>query len=291
MKRIYSFFCMLLAMASLIWLVLRFPVDSPALQPFPIILPPPAMARPVDELVIFYSGDGGWSGGDGWGSLEQNVSRQLNERGYGVLGISTLAYFWREQPVASSAAELDDLITAYRKEWRTPHVWLIGFSFGANVLPSLVNQLKPEHRASITQLSLLEPTQDVFFEVELEDYMTVGWLNRISQTLRHMRQPVSHHDPLPALRQLQGQMPITCFYSTGETPGACIQPSLPAWITKVESHGGHYFNGDFDTLVRQLIEQHSAVHDGPSARRATTAPAPRSPSPAPPPTPRHTPGR
>lgn len=257
MKRGYLFFYFLLLAACLIGLALRYPADSPALQPFPIILPPPSATASMDEFVIFYSGDGGWA------PLEQNVSRNLNQRGYSVLGISTLAYFWREQPVADSAAQLDDLITVYRKEWNTPRVWLIGFSLGANVLPSLINQLRPENRARISQLTLLEPTQDVFFEVELENYMTVGWLNRITQAYRHVRQPVTHHDPFPALDQLKGRLPVTCFHTTENIHGLCSQPLFPSWISTAESNGSHYFNGDFDGLTRRLIEQHSTAHAAP----------------------------
>lgn len=257
MKFSYRLLCLLLAASASIGLALRYPANSPALRPFPITLLPAPSAPSQDELVIFYSGDGGWA------PLEQSVSRQLSEYGYGVVGVSTLAYFWREQAVADSSAQLDDLITTYHKEWQAPHIWLIGFSFGANVLPSLISQLKPENRARITQLSLLEPTQDVFFEIELEDYMTVGWLNRLSQMYRHLRQPLIHHDPLPALRQLQGQMSVICFNAAEPMPGVCDSPSLPTWITKIESHNGHYFNGDFDTLARQLIEQHSTVRTGP----------------------------
>jgi type IV secretory pathway VirJ component len=216
------------------------------------------MTPVMNEFVIFYSGDGGWA------PLEQRVSDNLNERGYGVLGISTLAYFWREQPVAESAAELDDLIEVYRQKWNAPRVWLIGFSFGANVLPSIVNQLKPEHRARVSQLTLLEPTEDVFLEIELERYMTVGWLNRISQTYRHMRQPVTHHDPFPALYQLEGQIPVNCFQTTKQIiVGLCSLPSFPDWIITTESHGNHYFNGDFDTLAQRLIEQHPTAAAGP----------------------------
>ncbi|GAB5336210.1 MULTISPECIES: AcvB/VirJ family lysyl-phosphatidylglycerol hydrolase [Pseudomonas] len=255
MKR--SSLIILFMLTGLLGLAAWYPADSSALRAFPVVLPPPSTAPAMNELVIFYSGDGGWA------PLEQAISHNLNQRGYGVLGISTLAYFWHEQPVADSAAQLDALITAYRKQWSTPRVWLIGFSFGANVLPSLINQLKPENRARISQLTLLEPTQDVFLEIELEHYISVGWLNRITQAYRHLREPVTHHDPLPALLQLKGRVPVTCLHTDENSTGLCRQPSLREWVSAVEIPGTHYFNGDFANVTQRLIERHPSAPAGP----------------------------
>ncbi|OEC52099.1 MULTISPECIES: AcvB/VirJ family lysyl-phosphatidylglycerol hydrolase [Pseudomonas] len=255
MKRIYALTGILLLAAGLVWAGFRYLADNPALKPYPVILNPPATAPTRHELVIFYSGDRGWA------PLEQAVSRNLNERGYGVLGISTQAYFWHEQPVADSAAQLDGLITVYRKIWNAPRVWLVGYSFGANVLPSLIDHLKPENRARITQLTLLDPTEDVFLEIELGDDMNVGWFNRISQSYRQLRKPVLHHDPLPALYPLEGQIPVNCFHSTENADGLCSLSSRPAWITITRIDGSHTFNGDFDGLAQRLIEQHPDVRD------------------------------
>lgn len=234
------------------------PTGNPVLRKSPVVLPAaPTTTHVQPEFVIFYSGDGGWE------QLEQRVSANLNEHGYAVLGISTLAYFWREQPVADSAAQLDSLIDTYRKRWNAPRVWLIGFSFGASVLPSIANQLKPENRARISQLTLLEPTEDVFLEIELENHMPLGWRDRISQTYRHLRQPVTHHDPFPALHQLEGKMPVNCLQTTKPMVGLCSLPAFPDWIITSESHGNHYFNGDFNTLTQRLIEQHPTAAAGP----------------------------
>ncbi|TSD76073.1 hypothetical protein FFI16_006430 [Pseudomonas sp. KBS0710] len=257
MKRRNLFFYAALLAVCLIGPMAIYTANQPTLQPFPVIMRPIAVSPARHELVILYSGDRGWE------ALEKAVSHNLNQRGYGVLGISTLAYFWHEQPLADSAAQLDALITAYRKEWDVPRVWLIGYSFGANVLPAIINRLTPQNRARISQLTLLDPTEDVFLEIELGDDMRVGWFNRVSQTWRHARRPVIHHDPLPALFELKGQMPVNCFHSTENADGLCSQPSRPEWVTSTWIDASHTFNRDYDGLTQRLIEQHPNAPAGP----------------------------
>ncbi|MCC7464348.1 MAG: hypothetical protein IT480_18035, partial [Gammaproteobacteria bacterium] len=40
-------------------------------------------------------------------------------------------------------------------------VWLVGFSFGADVLPTLIGGLDPANRARIAQVVLLAPGRDL----------------------------------------------------------------------------------------------------------------------------------
>lgn len=200
-------------------------------------------------FAIFYSGDGGWE------PLEQQVSNALSEQGIPVLGINTFTYFWREKTADKYAEELDTAITQYRNQWGKQRVWLIGFSFGANVLPSIINKLTPQNRDYITQLVMLEPTKDVFFEIELEKYMKEGWWNLQLQAIRHWLFPVKHYDALPALNTLQGHPPTICYYGTQSVyAGICSSHSLPTQIITVTNNGGHYFHQDFQGLARQMIE-------------------------------------
>ncbi len=50
---------------------------------------------------------------------------------------------------------------------------LIGFSFGADVLPFLINRLPPEVRADVSLVTLLAPERATAFEVQ-----ATGWVNQ-----------------------------------------------------------------------------------------------------------------
>ena len=145
--------CVAIVAALIIWK----PLPRPSLEDATVKLMPSAQAPAGhdDVLTIFYSGDGGWR------DLDKELGARLVARGVPVLGVSCLDYYWRNRSPEESARDLDALIDKYSAQWHRQKVWLIGFSFGADVLPTIVNKLSPANRARITQMVLLSPSQDV----------------------------------------------------------------------------------------------------------------------------------
>ena len=91
-------------------------------------------------MAIVYSGDGGWR------DIDKDIADRLHELGMPVVGVDSLRYFWSEQRPKVAAADLAQIIAHYRIAWQRGRVILIGYSFGADVLPFLVNRL-PEDSA------------------------------------------------------------------------------------------------------------------------------------------------
>ena len=114
-----------------------------------------APAGQEDLLVVIYSGDGGW-----W-DLDQRLGAVFTQRGVPVAGVSTFKYFWRYRSPDESAHDLDRLMDRYTAQWNKKRVLLIGYSFGADVLPTIVGKLRPDNRAKLSQLVLLLASRDV----------------------------------------------------------------------------------------------------------------------------------
>src|SRR5690348_1826606 len=132
------------------------------------VQPAPGVQAPAgkdDVLTILYSGDGGWA------DLDKQLGNAFVARGIPVLGVNAFKYFWRSRDPDVAAAQLDALMTKYLDHWHKRRVWLVGFSFGADVLPTLIDKLSPANRARITQLVLLSPSRDTSFEIQFEGYM------------------------------------------------------------------------------------------------------------------------
>jgi len=146
-------------------------------------------------------------------------------------------------------------MTKYLGAWGKRRIWLIGFSFGADVLPTIVDRLSAENRARITQLVLLSPSRDVTFEIELQGYMIEqGWFKeRLKDALQQVN-PIRHYDPLPPLQALRGQPPVVCYYGLDDAADSlCDEPRLPAWVTAHAKKGGHHFEGGYQLLTRQML--------------------------------------
>ncbi|HEY9131343.1 MAG TPA: AcvB/VirJ family lysyl-phosphatidylglycerol hydrolase [Dyella sp.] len=216
------------------------------------VIAPAAGARPPagreDVLAIVYSGDGGWR------DLDKQLGAKLSERGVPVLGVSALSYFWRTRSAADSAADLEVLIQQNLAVFHKKRVWLIGFSFGADVLPSIIAKLSPESRAAVAQLVLLSPTRDASFEIEMEGYMREGWFKTHTQEWMQKFNPVEHYDALPLLLALDGHPPVVCYYGTDEADDTiCTEKSLPTWVRVMAKKGDHHFDGDYGKLAEEML--------------------------------------
>ncbi len=204
-----------------------------------------------DVMAVIISGDGGWA------DLDRRLGIAFIDRGVPVLGVNSFKYYWREHDPAQTAHELDALMTKYLGVWGKRRIWLVGFSFGADVLPTVVDKLSAENRARITQMVLLSPSRDVTFEIELEGYMIKqGWFKERLKDMLQWINPIRHYDPLPPLQALQGKPPVVCYYGLDDADDSlCDQPGLPAWVTVHAEKGGHHFDEGYQRLTQQLLQE------------------------------------
>jgi type IV secretory pathway VirJ component len=240
----------LLGGLALIW----HPWSHVSLEDATIVIPAAAGVAPPpgkdDVLAIVYSGDGGWA------DLDRQLGDVFVTRGIPVLGVSMLPYFWRARSPDLAAAELDALITDHLASSGKHRVWLVGFSFGADVLPTLLDKLSPASRSRVTQLVLLSASRTANFEIELQGYMRESWFSTHLKTFLQWVNPVPHYDALPPLLALQGHPPVTCYYGVEDIDDTvCARNVLPAWITVHQMPGDHHFGGDYHALANRLIDE------------------------------------
>ncbi|KRE88660.1 virulence protein [Frateuria sp. Soil773] len=255
MKWLRGILYVLLALAAAVLLAWR-PWSHPGLAETTTVLPAPAGVAPPagrdDVLAIVFSGDGGWR------DLDQQLGAHLNASGFPVLGVSMLEYYWHGGSAEKTARELDALIDGELARTHKRRLWLVGFSFGADVLPTVIGRLAPEHRARIAQLVLLSPTRDLNFEIELEGYMQqrLGWLQSTLKSIKQRVHPVPHYPALPPLLALDAHPPVACYYGADEADDTvCTEPRLPAWVRVHAMAGDHHLGGDYGALAARMIAE------------------------------------
>ena len=256
MKRRSRIVLALAACAALAGVLVWSPWSRISMRQATVVLPVAAHSLPVpagkgDVMAIIFSGDGGWA------DLDRRLGIAFSDRGIPVLGVNTFTYYWHDRSPDESARELDALMTRYAAQWGKRRIWLVGFSFGADVLPTLIDRLSPANRARIAQLVLLSPSRDVTFEIELEGYMIKqGWFKEHLKTLLQAVNPIREYPALPPLQALQGRPPTVCYYGLDDSDDSvCSQPGLPAWITVHAKKGDHHFDGGYQPLARQMLEE------------------------------------
>lgn len=204
-------------------------------QRLPLIEMPVAGSR---RLAVVLSGDGGWR------DLDKGIARELNQQGISVLGWNSLKYFWAERSQQQLGADLGQALQTYRQRWGADDVALIGYSFGADVLPFAYPQLPADQQQSVRFMSLLGMSHGATFEVRVGGWL--GW-GRSRET------PV-----LPALERLQG-VPLQCIYGTDEKDSLCRDLRGKPFIQTVERPGGHHFDRDPVALTNIVLQAWDAA--------------------------------
>jgi type IV secretory pathway VirJ component len=189
--------------------------------------------RPGQAMAVIYSGDGGWR------DIDKQIGEVLSQRGMPVVGVDSLRYFWHEKTPEEIASDLSQIIRHYGAVWGTDKVVLVGYSFGAGILPFAINHLSSADRARIVQVSLLGLEPRAEFEVKVS-----GWFGG---------EPGSDAPPvLPEiLRQNLGL--FQCFYGAEEEDTLCRAPEL-AGAEIIRTGGGHHFGGDYRALAQKILD-------------------------------------
>lgn len=231
------------------------PFARPSLERSVVVVPPtPGVQAPADKddvLTILYSGDGGWA------DLDKQLGTAFAARGIPVLGVNSFKYFWRSRSPDFAAQQLDALISDSLAKWHKQRVWLVGFSFGADALPTLVDKLDPATRARITQLALLSPSRDVTFEIQLQGYMKPqGRFAMLLKSLSDRFNKVPDYPALPPVVALDNHFPVVCYYGRDDADDSlCTEHRLPAWVTVHAMAGGHHFDEGYEKLAAQMIDE------------------------------------
>ena len=199
----------------------------------PLIEQPVAGAR---RAVIFISGDGGWA------QLDRTVSAQLNAAGIAVVGWDALSYFWRARQPQDIADDLARIMVVYRSRWGIERFTVVGYSFGANVLPFALNRLPAAAAAAIDKVVLLGPSANTSFEFHLRDWLGHG--------------PVETTAVTPEISALK-RVPVVCVRGRDDDDARC--PSLTPPSRTVTVAGDHHFAADYAGLAALIAAPLSAA--------------------------------
>ncbi len=201
----------------------------PAVAPDTSLFPPPPGAD--STFAVLLSGDGGWAGTD------RSLANRLARAGLPVVGWNSLRYYWKARTPAEAAADLGRVIEHYEKAWDRPRVFLVGYSFGADVLPILYDRLSPEQRAGVRAIALLSFADDALFEFHM-----VGWLGIDKGRL---------YPTLPAVDRIR-DVPVTCVYGARDPNAACSRLDQPN-VRVYRFGGGHHFGLENDEVAAAVL--------------------------------------
>ena len=159
----------------------------------------PATGRENDLMAVVLTGDGGWA------EIDKRVAARLAEGGIPVIGWSSLKYYWTPRTPEAASHDLARILERYERTWGKRRFLLVGYSFGADVLPFLVSRLPADLRARVALVGLLGLSEQASFE-----FHVAGWLGV----------ETGHHPTVPEVARLEAT-PVLCLRGEDEADSAC----------------------------------------------------------------------
>lgn len=207
------------------------PQSAVVLADLPLVEVPATAAATgsADTFAILVTGDGGWAG------LDRGIARAFAARGIPVVGLDSLRYFWKERTPEGTARDLASIISSYQQRWHRNGVHLLGYSFGADVLPFVVNRLPGALLARLRSVTLIAPSDSATFGIHVSNWLPGVTTPGLPTRPELMRLPVS---PL-------------CIRGEGEGDSPCA--GVPGAATaKIGS--GHHLGGDAEGIVGRILQ-------------------------------------
>jgi type IV secretory pathway VirJ component len=205
-----------------------------AIGDLPLVEVPAPNSLPAGRFfAVMLSGDGGWAG------IDREVAHRLAAGGIPVVGMNSLRYFWTAKSPAVLGRDLTRIIELYQQRWKRDHVLLLGYSFGADVLPLAIAALPAPVRARVAGVGLLGLGTSATFEFHFTDWVGKGNAGG---------QPMG--PALKALPGLIGGAPVACVFGARESATGC-HPT--AGVELVRMPGGHNLGGDAEGITARLL--------------------------------------
>ena len=206
------------------------PMNEEDVSDLPLIELP--AAHPTGMMAIVISGDGGWR------DLDKTIAEELQKDGVSVIGWDSLRYFWSERTPQETSRDLARVLQTYTTRWHADHVALIGYSFGADVMPFAYNRLPDAVRAKVSLISLLGFAPSADFQIRV-----TGWLGMPASDKALQVKPEFARLP-PKI--------VQCFYGEHEEDTLC--PTLTkTGIEVIRTSGDHHFGHDYAALEKRIL--------------------------------------
>ncbi|WP_082054408.1 AcvB/VirJ family lysyl-phosphatidylglycerol hydrolase [Methyloterricola oryzae] len=186
------------------------------------------------RFAVMLSGDGGWA------AFDRGVSAELVRRGIDTVGWNSLNYFWKPKSPEQTARDLERVIQRYARDWQKTEVVLIGYSFGADVLPFVVDRLPLAVRARLRLIVLIGLSSNAAFEFHLSE-----WLGNPVVSDRWLT--------VPEIGRMTQRDQVICIYGSDETDSACPS-AAKLGVTAARLKGDHHFGDNYQTIVDLIME-------------------------------------
>lgn len=181
-------------------------------------------------LVLYISGDGGLN------DFSKSLCAGISSKGYNIAAINSRSYFWDKKTPDQTAMDVRNYITAKLKDRASQQIILIGYSFGADVTPFIVNRLDSNLSGKLKSVILLSPSGSTDFEIH--------WSDLLGGSKKRSNDVIAEINKMKVNR-------LTTVFGSNET-GFPVSDIKVSHYYNYRLTGGHHYAGNTEDLIRLL---------------------------------------
>lgn len=182
-------------------------------------------------LIFYISGDGGMN------KFSTSLCEKLHSKGFDVMALNAKSYFWDKKTPAKAAADITSLLKQKLSGRKDQQVVMIGYSFGADVLPFILNRFSKDLDDKVLVSFLMASSGNTDFEIHWSDIF--GGNEKRSM------------DVVSEINKLQDERVVILSASDDKTLD--VSRITLKRFTREVLPGGHHFDGDTDEIVKVII--------------------------------------
>jgi type IV secretory pathway VirJ component len=199
----------------------------------------PIITCPVDTstcdfLVMVISGDGGWN------VWEESLRKEFLKKGIPVVGLDALKYFWKQKTPEQTTSDLTLVLNYYLKAWKKQHFILMGYSFGANVVPFAATRFPEPYKSMLTKVVLISPDPGSDLEIHMLEML-------------NMDMSEYKYNVINEVKKIKNTKVLCMFGASEDGDRTNLFRFSPVQV--VELPGKHHFKFNFPPIVDKILEK------------------------------------
>jgi type IV secretory pathway VirJ component len=185
-------------------------------------------------MLVFITGDGGWN------KFSSALCSDINQKGISVVVLDAQKYFWESKSPEETAIDLVSVTEKYLKEWKKERFVIAGFSFGADIVPFLINRFPAGIKERVVSSILISPDKTCDFEIHLTDMLNMG----ISK---------GKYDVIKEIQKSDFKN-FTVVFGSDESENSKHPFQLSVIKLKI-LQGNHHFDSEYEAVANLIVDE------------------------------------
>lgn len=178
-------------------------------------------------LILYVSGDGGND------NFSIKLCAIINSSGYAITALDARSYFWKQKTAAQAATDFTNYLeNKFQNKKEQPFI-LVGYSFGADILPFVINQLTDSLKEKLVSVILLSPSISTGLHI-------------------HKDNKIRSMDVLAEINKMN-LIKTTIIFGSTENTFPLKEISLKNYSNEILP-GGHHYEGNVSAVAKVVMK-------------------------------------